>query len=548
MRWLSIFPLVLALAGLLPMLAGLGGIALPAFYSETTAQLSLEYWRNLFAWPGLAESLALSLFSSIFSTIIALILGINLAGIAYCTPQWRRWLSPASALLAIPHAAWGAGLVLLLAPSGWLLRLFSPWLTGLQRPPDWLLINDPYAISLTLAIALKEIPFILLMVLSIAKPLNIDRQLQIICSLGYSPLDGWHKVIVPQLLPQLRLPIYALLAYSLSIVDISLLIGPSRPPTFALLIWQWLTDPQLLMQGHAAAGALLLLSVTLLLMCIYRLSETLWLAINKMRFTGNRKVRRAWSMPIWIVGLLITLGAYLTLMLWSIAQRWRFPSTLPEKISLDTWLQTIGTLKAPLLDTVFIAAIAIFMSLILVLGILEWQKRYNRNIPVFLLLSPLLLPQLSLMFGLQVMAARFNLLGHFGLLVWGHILFIFPYIYLSLRGAWESYDERLTQIGISLGKNHWQLFWHIKLPLLSHPICTAAALGFAVSLGLYLPTLALGAGRVSTLATETVAYASGIDRKLAAVSALWQTLLPLIVFISLTRRTYTHKYAAARSR
>ena len=43
--------------------------------------------------------------------------------------------------------------------------------------------------------------------------------------------------------------------------------------------------------------------------------------------------------------------------------------------------------------------------------------------------------------------------------------------------------------------------------------CLAGAVGFAVSAGLYLPTLFAGGGRFVTLTTEAVTLASGGDRR-----------------------------------
>src|SRR3546814_9205409 len=37
-------------------------------------------------------------------------------------------------LIAVPHAAVALGLAFLIAPSGWLVRLVSPWATGWQLP------------------------------------------------------------------------------------------------------------------------------------------------------------------------------------------------------------------------------------------------------------------------------------------------------------------------------------------------------------------------------------------------------------------------------
>jgi putative thiamine transport system permease protein len=66
--------------------------------------------------------------------------------------------------------------------------------------------------------------------------------------------------------------------------------------------------------------------------------------------------------------------------------------------------------------------------------------------------------------------------------------------------------------------------------MLMRPVLTAAALGFAISVGLYLPTLLIGAGRWPTITTETVALASGADRKLIGATALLQALLPFLGF------------------
>jgi putative thiamine transport system permease protein len=62
------------------------------------------------------------------------------------------------------------------------------------------------------------------------------------------------------------------------------------------------------------------------------------------------------------------------------------------------------------------------------------------------------------------------------------------------------------------------------------PFFYAFATGFAVSIAQYLPTLFVGAGKFTTITTEAVSMASGSDRRMMAVLALWQQLLPFIVF------------------
>ena len=40
------------------------------------------------------------------------------------------------------------GLAFLAAPSGWLARLTSPWLTGWRYPPDIATVGDPWGLAL----------------------------------------------------------------------------------------------------------------------------------------------------------------------------------------------------------------------------------------------------------------------------------------------------------------------------------------------------------------------------------------------------------------
>ena len=66
--------------------------------------------------------------------------------------------------------------------------------------------------------------------------------------------------------------------------------------------------------------------------------------------------------------------------------------------------------------------------------------------------------------------------------------------------------------------------------MLVRPLLMALAVGFSVSIAQYLPTLWLGAGRTPTLTSEAVALSSGGDTSTLAAQALWQLLLPTIVF------------------
>jgi ABC-type uncharacterized transport system YnjBCD permease subunit len=52
-------------------------------------------------------------------------------------------------------------------------------------------------------------------------------------SLGYRPTLAWLKVVAPALYPLIRLPVFAVIAYASSVVDVAMILGPTLPPTLA---------------------------------------------------------------------------------------------------------------------------------------------------------------------------------------------------------------------------------------------------------------------------------------------------------------------------
>ena len=135
----------------LPVLLGLIGIILPAsgyFPALGQTSFSSDAARHFLATPGLGLASWLSLKTGLMASAVSLggcfIILAAFSG-SRMMLRLRRLLGP---LVAIPHSTIAVGLVFLLAPSGWLMRLVSPALTGLDQPPAWGLVPDPYGLSL----------------------------------------------------------------------------------------------------------------------------------------------------------------------------------------------------------------------------------------------------------------------------------------------------------------------------------------------------------------------------------------------------------------
>jgi putative thiamine transport system permease protein len=103
-------------------------------------------------------------------------------------------------------------------------------------------------------------------------------------------------------------------------------------------------------------------------------------------------------------------------------------------------------------------------------------------------------------------------------------------VLLSAAGPYGGFDRRCAQLAASLGQGRWRFLLRVKWPLLRAPLAAAFAVGFAVSVAQYLPTLYVGAGRFASVTTEAVNLAAGGQRSLMAAFAWLQWLLPVLVF------------------
>ena len=530
---------------ILPVVAGLAGAAFPAFgYLPVLGgeHFSLDPWRMLMAQPGIWRSAVFSYLTALVATAVSL--GLVLGFIAGWSETrlfglMNRALSP---LLSVPHAAAAFALAFLIAPSGWIMRLVSPWATGFERPPDILILHDPLGLSMIAGLVAKEAPFLFLMTLAALPQTLASRHMRVAASFGYGRLAGFFKVALPQIYPQIRLPVLAVIAYSSSVVDVAMILGPTLPAPLAVQLTHWMRDPDLAMRFTASAGALLQVGVT-------GAAILTWLAIEKLAAAWHRNWRvngargaadsaaRAGLAAATLVLIAATGLGLVVLVLWSLAGFWPFPASLPPAISLKTWTTALPQIAGPTGTTLWLGCAATLTALLLTIACLEREIRTGhapRQTALGLIYVPLLVPQVAFLFGLQFLFIAMGLGTSGGALVFSHFLFVLPYVFLSLGDPWRAWDPRYAHVAASLGAGQSRIFWRVRLPMLLTPVLTAAAVGFAVSVGQYLPTLLIGGGRYTTLTTEAVALASGGSRRIIAVYALLQMALPLAGFVLAT--------------
>jgi putative thiamine transport system permease protein len=156
-------------------------------------------------------------------------------------------------------------------------------------------------------------------------------------------------------------------------------------------------------------------------------------------------------------------------------------------------------------------------------------RRWDTALRPVLYLS-LVLPAVLWVVGLYSLALQWRLEGQWLGLLLAHTAMVLPYVLLALSPAYLGFDVRYAQLNSSLGHGTWHFLWRIKWPLLRRALAASAAVGFAVSVAQYLPTLYIGAGRFSSVTTEAVNLAAGAQRSLTSAYAGLQFVLPVLAF------------------
>jgi len=528
---------------LLPILAGVLGVLLPAFGVLPVlgrTEPGFQALAMVLAAPGFWMSVWLTLSTGLLATFISAVIALLLPGLLFQSPRFgllRRYLAP---VLSLPHVTMAVGLLFLLQPSGWLIRLFSPGLTGWTRPPNLALVPDEAGLVLILGLLAKEIPFLVLMALSALGQIDAARLMTSARSLGYGKMIAWIMVVLPQLWPRLRLPVLIVLVFSLSVVDMAIVLAPGTPPPLAVRVLRWYQDPDLDLRFVASAGALIQLVLVALGAGLMLLLEWLaakfgrWLCFRGWRFTLLRRgfghIARAVLLTFGILPFVLALLGLIAALIWSLAGSWRFPDALPGQWTLRYWAGLEGGLGPALGETLLTGAVSAFLGVVMVILWLEKEPARARGAEKMIFM-PLLIPQIGFLFGLQIVLLWLGLDGRRLALIWAHLLFVFPYAWLALAPSWRAYRREWDILAATMGKSRLERLFRVKLPLLLTPILTAFAIGFSVSAALYLPTVFAGNAQIQTLTVEAVTLAAGAGRQPLGVATGLQMLLPFIVFV-----------------
>ena len=182
----------------------------------------------------------------------------------------------------------------------------------------------------------------------------------------------------------------------------------------------------------------------------------------------------------------------------------------------------------PLWNSLRIAAISTILIFFLGIAAAYWIAKLPRLLKGVLdvvLTLPLVLPPTVVGYLLLRVLGPRRIIGAWALeafgvrlvMVWWSAVFAavavaFPLMYRTAQGAFESFDETLSQSARTLGLPNVWIFWRIRMPYCRQGILAGTVLAFARALGEY--------GATSMLAGYTPGKTATVS---TAVYQLWQT-------------------------
>ena len=526
---------------IVPITFGILGFLLPSFgYFPILDkhQFNLNYFYVSSNVPGISKSIILSFFTGFLSTVLALFFSQLIILSIFQSRVYSFIKIIISPLLALPHVTMAIGLLFIFSPSGLLLRIFSPWLTGFERPPNIFIIPDDYGFFLILGLVLKEIPFFILVSISAIEQFGARKFFNLGKSLQHTTFSVWCVLLFPLIYHRIRLIVFIVIAFAASVVDMSLLLAPSTPSTLAIQILQNYQSSEPKSLFIASNLALIQLLVILKLFLIWFLLEKL--LSNKYLFTFlvNAVSYKSNLIKYFTFTLILILSilSFLTIIssfLWGLGGNWYFPNLLPKNISFEVLTIFLNENKSLILISVFIPLIVSILSCLIVTLWVELTESLNKRNQFLegLIFLPLLIPQISFLIGMQSFLIPLNFNNFLLPLIIVELFYVIPYSFIILAPSFRAISKDILKVASSLGKNRFERLILVKIPMIMPTFLLSIAIGMLVSFALYTPVYFIGAGRVTTLTVETLNLSlSGAKRDLG-VATIFQIIIPIIILL-----------------
>ena len=526
-----------------PILCGFIGFFLPSFnYLPILGkgEISLNFFYISMNIPGIYKSILLSLFTGLVSTALALFFSQVILLYFFKTKIYNYLKILISPLIALPHITMAIGLIFLLSPSGLFLRSVSPWLTGFDRPPNTYIFPDEYGFLLILGLMLKEIPFLVLVSLSALREFSSTKFFDLGKSFQHSSFSTWFILIFPIIYKKIRLVVFIIIAFSSSVVDMSLLLAPSTPSTLSVRILQIFQSSDMDSFFIASNLSLIQLFIIIILLIVWIFFEK----IIKLKFfyiffikitSFKSEFLKITILCFSVILFLLSFMGIICSILWGFSENWYFPNFFPNDLNIENFLNFYYQNKSLILISIFIPLMVSLLSISLIILWVELLDYLNITKTQFewIIFTPLFIPQISFLIGMQSFIVFINFNSFLIPLIFVQLFYVIPYCFIILAPALREVKPDYIKVASSLGKNRIDRLFKIKIPLVLPSLLTSFAIGMIVSFSLYVPVYFIGAGRVTTLTVEALNLALSGSKQDLGIATFFQIIFPVLLLLTI---------------
>ncbi|MFK0333618.1 ABC transporter permease [Rhizobium sp. NPDC090275] len=251
-----------------------------------------------------------------------------------------------------------------------------------------------------------------------------------------------------------------------------------------------------------------------------------------------------WWVPRGIIfGLMafFIFGPLANLVLWTVAEKWYFPHSLPLEYGFSSWAKVFaprGGALDSLRNSLVVAVLTVIVSLLLAIPAgyaLARLKLPLRSAILLAFLIPQAFPNLTVYVNVARIFYEIGLNGTIPGVVLVHVSHGLVYAVWIATAAFSAIDAELEQAARVTGAGALRTFFDITLPLAAPGLMASAIFVFLESLDEFTGSYFVGAPDVNMLPLLLYTTASGGNYQIASITALL-LLIPSLVFMLIVER------------
>lgn len=213
---------------------------------------TLAAWERVLGDPRFHEAAAFTVALAVVATVLSVLLAVPVAALL----RHRRAVQTLVVLpVLLPHLLVAVVVVLWLGPGGLVDRLVA------DLPQ---VVRAPSGLGIVLVYVLKEVPFLVLLVLAVWDE-QVEQRREVAATLGVGPLRALRLVVLPAVRAPLLLGAAVVMAFVLGFLHVPAVVGPTDPVTVPVYAVEATRVRGLAGQADAAVALLVASGIALLL-------------------------------------------------------------------------------------------------------------------------------------------------------------------------------------------------------------------------------------------------------------------------------------------